>query len=113
MQTPITNSMYRLIHMLSLRLASCRILIGEMSEVSPERRRRAMMMLAASDGWYGSQNTYLERSIHTLEDGPHGISPPTCPTTVQHGIFSLSKPAILITFYNTKYKYIYTLELVN
>ena len=44
-------------------------------------RRLAMITLVASEGWYGSQNTYLDLSSQTFEGGPHGTKPPKRPET--------------------------------
>lgn len=60
---------------------NCLMLIGQISLESPSSKRLATMALAASVGWYGSQNTYFDLSAHTLEFGPQGISPPYLPAT--------------------------------
>ena len=61
---------------------------------SPSSNILAMMILAASVGWYASQNTYFDRSSHSAEVfalGPlkqtnGGKFPP------QHGSFAFSNP---------------------
>lgn len=62
--------------------------------MSPLRRRLAMIVLAASEGWYGSQKTYFDLSEQTLERGPHGIRPPNLPATWQQAESALSKPVM-------------------
>jgi len=49
-------------------------------------------MLAASLGWYGSQNTCLYLSLHILEVGPHGIIPANCPPFPQHALLDVVNP---------------------
>ena len=46
---------------------SSRTLIGQAAAASPSRSLLATMRLAASVGWNASQNTYLERSLHSEE----------------------------------------------
>lgn len=60
--------------------ASCLMFIGVISLESPSKRRLAMITFEASDGWYGSQNTYLDLSLQTFDGGPQGIKPPKRPT---------------------------------
>lgn len=68
------------------------MLIGVMSLESPSKRRLAMITFEASDGWYGSQNTYFDLSPQTFDGGPHGINPPYRPATLQQAEFAFSKP---------------------
>lgn len=51
-----------------------------------------MMILAASVGWYGSQNTYLLLFAQILDEGPHGIIPPNLPPPEQQAEFAFSNP---------------------
>lgn len=64
---------------------SCRRFIGDTYLVPPSTIYFAKRRFAASLGWYGSQNTYAERSSHMLEVGPHGIKPWYCPPLPQQG----------------------------
>ncbi|MCE2055254.1 hypothetical protein HAX54_042281, partial [Datura stramonium] len=63
----------------------------QISAEFPSSRRFAMMTLAASIGWYGSQNTYLLLSSHILDEGPHGIIPPNLPPPEQQAVFVLEE----------------------
>jgi hypothetical protein len=67
--------------------------MGDAAAASPSRSLPATMRLAASVGWNASQNTYLERSLHSDElelampmQRNGGKLPP------QHGSSALSKP---------------------
>jgi len=56
-----------------------------------------MITFVASVGCQGSQNTYLDLSLQTLEVGPHGIKPPKRPAMQQQELHGFSKPVTLKT----------------
>jgi hypothetical protein len=68
--------------------------MGKIKFVSPSRNFFAMIMFAASLGWYASQNTYLDLSGQTFDGpGPHGVMPPCWPMREQHALSATSNPS--------------------
>ena len=54
----------------------------------------AIIRFAASLGWYGSQNTYLERSSQREDVGPHGMIPANWPPLPQQALLADLNPAM-------------------
>lgn len=80
----------------SHRSLSCRRFTGDITLVSPSISFLAIMILAASLGWYGSQNTYFERSSHIEDVGPHGMIPWNWPPLPQQALLADLNPAQII-----------------
>ena len=76
------------------RSQSCLRFIGDTYLLSPPRSCLARIRLAASPGWYASQNTCLYLSEHKLDVGPHGIIPANWPPLIpQQALLAVVNPA--------------------